>query len=119
MCETKNAIITDAILSTADHGVLSAWVHLNYGGSGQGFGGYVLCQHPTSPHYPGAGNYGGVFIRRVMDVVGVEKWSELKGKACRVIASHSGVAQIGNIIKDEWFDPQKEFLLLEGGEAAA
>ena len=39
----RNAIITNITLSTADHGCLSSFIHLDYGdSSGQGFGGYVL-----------------------------------------------------------------------------
>lgn len=40
--EIKNAIIESVVLEKGDRGVLQCWFHLNYGGAGQGFGGYSL-----------------------------------------------------------------------------
>lgn len=111
--ETKNAVIKSARLTTVDYGVLSGWIDLDYGGAGQGFGGHVLCTNPDSPFYPDKGSFGGIFIRRVMDVVGVTDWDKLPGKACRVRASRSHVEAIGNVIRDEWFEPELEFASLK------
>lgn len=40
--ELKNAIIKDVRVMIEDHGLLSCYVTLDYGGSCQGFGGYEL-----------------------------------------------------------------------------
>jgi hypothetical protein len=102
----KNAVIISATINNEDHGLLSAWVHLNYGGSGQGFGGYNL----YAPKSQGEGpNLCGLFIWRVLEVVGVGKWEDLKGKTIRVSATNGGVDAIGHIVEDKWFWPKKEF----------
>lgn len=108
--ETKNAVIQSATITTDDHGCLSAWVHLDYGGGGQGFGGYVLYL-PTSyvHHNPSGPNYAGHFIWRVMEVAGVTEWGKLPGMTVRVIADHGKVHAMGHIVKNDWFDPVKDF----------
>jgi len=45
--ETKNAVIK----TYADHGVLSGWLVLDYGGTGQGFGGYSLYLPKSFRHH--------------------------------------------------------------------
>jgi hypothetical protein len=110
MIETKNAIIQSAEITNDDHGLLSAWVSLDYGGSGQGFGGFSLYLPKSFKHHNLKGpNYAGHFIWRVMEVAGVEKWSQLKGKTIRVQCEHSGVQAIGHIVKDDWFNPSEDF----------
>jgi hypothetical protein len=102
--ETKNAIITEAQLATEDHGVLSAWITLDYGGVHQGFGGYCL----YNPHRP-EGSVAGTFIYRTLQMAGVGRWDELVGKTIRVRSHPNGVQSIGHIVKDEWFCPAEEF----------
>lgn len=109
MVEIKNAIISDAKIFVEDHGLLSAFVYLDYGCVGQGFGGYSL----YNPNHISAKNYCGHFIWRTMEVVGVSSWNELKGKTVRVKASHERVHAIGHIIKDDWFDPSVDFKKME------
>lgn len=104
--ETKNAVITCAEIFIEDHGILTAFLYLDYGGESQGFGGYGLQSNSWPNDTP---NRAGMFIRRTLEVVGVDNWKNLPGKTIRVKADHTKVHSIGHIIKDNWFTPQEEF----------
>lgn len=107
--EIKNAIIESAVIDTGDRGLLTAWLFLDYGGSGQGFGGYSLYLPKDYKHHTNKGDFAGHFIFRCMQIAGVEKWSDLKGKTIRVKATNGGVEAIGHIVKDDWFNPSEDF----------
>lgn len=116
--ELKNAIIERASISNDDHGLLTAYLHLSYGGSGQGFGGYALYLPKHFTHHKVHGpNYAGHFIWRCMEIAGVSEWSQLAGKTIRVKAEYTKVHAIGHIVKDDWFDPSVDFAKAEA-EAA-
>jgi len=108
MTETKNAVIEGVRITSSDHGYLSAWLMLDYGGSGQGFGGYAIYLPKSFTHHKLA-SVAGHFIWRVMEVAGVTEWDKLKGKTIRVRGDHSGVEAIGHIVKDDWFCPRDDF----------
>lgn len=110
--EIKNAVIEDAKLTSGDHGLLSGWVYLDYGGSGQGFGGYSLYLPKSFRHHKIL-SPAGHFIWRVMEIAGVDDWSKLKGKTIRVDANHCGVKGIGHIVRDDWFYPEIDFKNIE------
>lgn len=106
--EIKNAIITSTSLDMGDRGLLTGWIHLDYGGSGQGFGGYALYL-PKSFKNHSINSCAGHWIFRVMEIAGVEKWDQLPGKSVRVKIDKGLIKSIGHIIKDDWFTPSEDF----------
>jgi len=112
--EVKNAIIKNAVIDMGDRGLLTAWVHLDYGGTGQGFGGFALYLPKSFDNHNNNdnANYAGLFIYRVLEIASVSKWEDLEGSAIRVKCERltgSIIHSIGNILKDDWFNPEKEF----------
>ncbi len=106
--EVKNAVITSAELTIEDHGLLSGWLRLDYGGAGQGFGGIALYLPKSFDHHE-INSCAGHWIFRVMEIAGVESWSKLPGKTIRTRATWTSVEGIGHIVKDDWFYPAQDF----------
>lgn len=107
--EVKNAIITKATITNDDHGVLSAWLYLEYDSGGQGFGGYSLYLPKGFKHHKIDTGYAGHFIWRCMEIADVTEWDKLPGKTIRVRSSHRSVEAIGHIVKPDWFCPREDF----------
>lgn len=93
-----------------DHGVLCYWLTLEGSGWGVGVGGYVIGKGYLGAKEFSGSEKGTEAIMRIMDTVGVEKWSDLKGKYVRACIEGWGdrVHRFGHIMDDKWFD-QKEF----------
>ncbi len=109
--EIKNAVITNATISSDDHGMLTAWLTLDYGGTGQGFGGYSLYLPKGCLHHD-LKSVAGHFIWRCLEVADVTEWSKLKGKTIRVKTEDDWnglIVGIGHIVKDDWFVPKIDF----------
>lgn len=107
--EIRNAIIERASITNDDHGILTAWLYLDYGGKGQAFGGYALHVGPLSRFHKVNSGYAGHFIWRVLEIAGVTEWSKVAGRTIRVKQSHTKCHAIGHIVKDDWFDPSIDF----------
>ena len=108
----KNAVIESTMLGVEDHGIMTCFLNLNYGGSGQGFGGYGLDEpiKKNGKFIRRQGSaYGMEFIKRILETLEVETWEKLKGEKIRVEAEEWGeIYKIGHYIKDKWFEPKKD-----------
>lgn len=103
MTEIKNAKIRSTRLGIEDNGIFDFMLHLDYGGTGQGFGGYALDEYDKLLQKRVGHRIGMEAIMRILDTVGVRNWEDLRGEYIRVRASHDKVEAIGNIVEDKWF----------------
>lgn len=103
--EIVNAQIKRTMLGFEDHGIFTAFLFVEWPGSGCGFGGYHLGKDVPDQQ----SGYGAAFIQRVLKTVGVEKWEDLQGKFIRIESEGlgGGIRRIGHIIEDKWFDPKE------------
>ena|ERR1051326_2334923 len=108
MINTVNAKIKSTHLGYEDHGVFTAYLMLEWEGSGQGFGGYFLDRYDDKRDKRFGTEKGMTFIMRVVDAVGVSAWEELKGKYVRIKQDHNKIYGIGHITKSQWFMPEEE-----------
>jgi hypothetical protein len=112
MSEITNAVISKTMLGREDHGIMTCYLTLDYSGSVQGFGGYSLDEFsPTLDRRVGT-KWGMEFIARVLNVVEVENWEDLRGKYVRVKKGGATIDAIGHITKDQWFDPKVDLAFL-------
>lgn len=114
MPEILNAKITNVSLTMADHGVLTFFVTVEGSGWGCSLGGYVIgkgCLGDDDDDFQSESGLGLVAMMRIMNVVGVSRWEDLKGEYCRVESEGwgSSIHKIGNIMKDKWFDIDQFF----------
>ena len=116
-----NAQITNVSLTMEGHGCLTFWLTLEGDGWGCGFGGYCIGHGYLGASEFVAENGDGLeAMMRIMDVVGVSKWEDLKGKYLRVrlqLSENSwggNVTTIGNLVKDKWFDIADFFATKKG-----
>lgn len=109
MSEVINAKISSTTLCIEDHGHMTCFLFLDYADYGsQGFGGYAL---DSANEKDSNNNSGILFIRSILETVGVTDWGDLKGKYVRVKYEGVGfgrtILAIGHIIEDKWFDPRE------------
>lgn len=109
--EIENGKITYVDLSMADHGVITLTLSVEGYGCGFVYGGYALGRGYLGADYFDSNSHALVYIMKIMDTVGVEKFNDLKGKYIRFATNGwgSSVSIIGNVISDKWFDAKSFF----------
>lgn len=120
MSAVENGRITSADIVFSRGFILDCWVMLEFDGSGQGFGGYVLGGNPfddsKAAKHGDQANLAADFIGGVMAVADVEKFSQLVGKVIRVERDKpfGSIIAIGHAFKDRWYRPAERMALLTG-----
>ena len=109
----RNAKITKVDLTMADQGCLFMFIWVEADHFGAGIGGYCLGHGylgADDESFDGSAK-GTESILRIMDVIGVEKFSQIEGKFIRIVDEGLGrpVNIFGNIVDDKWFDEKSFF----------
>lgn len=108
----ENGVIESVSISNEDHGCLTAWLHLKFGSSsGCSFGGFKIGNADADGCNLEAPNYAADWIVRCLEVGGVHKWEDLKGRPVRVLHEGLGgqVVAVGHYIEDKWFCPRVQY----------
>lgn len=77
-----------------DHGCLTIYVHLRFKGSGQGFGGYVLDASDRARERRVGTAMGLDFVLRLLDLFGVDRLEEIRGRYVYALRSGGWNGQI-------------------------
>ena len=96
--ETRNAIIENTRLGFEYHDIFTFSLFISYGDVSQTAGGYVLSNNRDNK------DISSKLITKILKVVGVNSWEELKGKYIRIKADYQKIYEIGNIIEDKWLN---------------
>ena len=109
--EIKNAKITGTMLGRKDHGIMTFMLYIEFGGCGCGVGGYALDGKDSKTGKYGFSPKGLEAVAKICDIVGVDKWEDLKGKYIRIKDNGWGstVDEIGNLMEDKWFNIREFF----------
>lgn len=84
------ARIRSTMLGYEDHGILTAWLDLDFGGSGQGAGGYGLDEYDKELDRRVAHAACGAFIAGVLSACGVQSWEKVAGRTVFALKDGNG-----------------------------
>jgi hypothetical protein len=105
------ALIEKTTLGYEDHGIMLAWLHLDYTGSAQGAGGYVLDTYDEEQGHRVGSAYGLDWIIRVLKVVGVDEWESVPRHRIYALKTTSDWGPIDGIASIS--KPDKNYLIFE------
>jgi hypothetical protein len=96
-------------LGYEDHGIMTCFLHLSFGSSGQGAGGYSLdAPAPSDGHRVGTA-FGMEWIIRAMRACGVDEWSKVTGRTIFALREGSRIIGIAPLPTE----PGEPFLFAE------
>ena len=112
MSEIKNAKITSTMLGREDHGIMTFMIFVEFDkGVGCGIGGYALDYYDRQLKVRVCSPKSMEAIAKILDVVCVNTWEDLKGKYIHIKDNGWGspIDEIGNLMEDKWFDLREFF----------
>lgn len=105
--EWRFARITRTMLGFEDHGFLTYFLYLDYGGSMQGAGGLTLGTRDRDSN-----GHLDRHIKGILSVCGVSEWENLTGRQILALANHGKVFALRSLPTDGnrtfWISPEAE-----------
>lgn len=107
----KNAKITNTMLGREDHGIFTFMIDVEFENCGCGIGGYALDYYDKDINKRLFSTKSLEVISKILDVVGVDKWEDLKGNYIRIKDNGWGstIDEIGNLMENKWFNIREFF----------
>ena len=103
--------IESTSLGIEGHGVMTFWLMLDFGGSGQGFGGWVLDSYSPEEKRRIGTAAGLDAVIQILTVCGVEKWEDIQGKIVYALYDDDKYGRAIKGIKGLSFESNKIFLI--------
>ena len=100
---THNAIVRSFDIANDDHGFLSGCLHVNYGTSAQGWGGFRLDHRDKDEDVNRPSKVCGAFIAAVLEITGANSVHSVAGRPIRVRKENGLISHIGHFLDDQWF----------------
>lgn len=97
----RNAVIVSIDFVVVNN-MLAGEVCVDYGGEAQCFGDYAFSQFVECENKQVGNPYMGEFIFSLLEVAGVQRMSDVKGRCVRLKLAGEKVVAIGHVIKDIW-----------------
>lgn len=82
--------ITSTRLGVQEHGIMTAYLTVEWQKGGVGVGGFALASYDKDLDRHIGSAYGMDHVMRILDTVGVEKWEDLRGKQVIVLFGDDG-----------------------------
>jgi hypothetical protein len=97
--KSELGVIDSTVLGVNDHGIFDCWLHIDFGGSMQGFGGYRLDEYDETTGDSKPSEFGMAYIMSVMRVLGVDTWEKVKGRTIWVFrkSDYDQIVGIGSV----------------------
>lgn len=98
----KIAKVKSTRMGVEDHGIFTTYLTLDYGGAGQGAGGYGLdtpISDPETDEFLGryGSAYGCEWIKRTIKACGVDAWEDIPGRTIISLTDNDGL--LGGLIR--------------------
>ena len=105
--------IERTMLGFEDHGIPTFFLHFDFGGASQGFGGYAWGEYNKKEEQMEGTAAGADLILNILKACGVDTWEKIKGKTMYALYDKEGWGQMINGIKALPFEEGGTFLIKE------